>query len=58
VSLRPPNGGSGEDGATTPVKGDPLVPNPIAAMRNWAIEQVTAIVSVCRPLHLQARTPR
>jgi hypothetical protein len=27
------------------------VPNPIAVVRNWAIEQVTAIASVTRPIH-------
>jgi hypothetical protein len=31
------------------------VSKPIAVVRNWAIEQVTAIVSVCRPIHLDAR---
>jgi hypothetical protein len=34
------------------------VRNPIAAVRNWAVEQVTAIVSVTRPIHLQARAQR
>jgi hypothetical protein len=34
------------------------VRNPLAAVRDWAIEQVTAIVSVTRPIHLEARTLR
>ncbi|TDS74923.1 hypothetical protein CLV52_3447 [Amnibacterium kyonggiense] len=25
---------------------------PIQLVRNWAVEQVTAIVSVCRPIHI------
>lgn len=25
---------------------------PIRVVRNWALEQVTAIVSVCRPIHI------
>jgi hypothetical protein len=32
------------------------VSKPIVVVRNWAIEQVTAIVSVCRPIHFDART--
>ena len=34
------------------------VSRPIAAVRNWAIEQVTAIVSVTRPIHLPQRVRR
>jgi len=34
------------------------VRNPIAAVRNWAVEQVTAIRSVARPIHLQPRVQR
>ncbi len=32
------------------------VSKPLVVVRNWAVEQVTAIVSVCRPIHLEART--
>jgi hypothetical protein len=34
------------------------VSKPIAVVRNWAIEQVTAIVSVYRPLHLRPGSQR
>jgi hypothetical protein len=32
------------------------VSKPLVVVRNWAVEQVTAIVSVCRPIHLDAGT--
>ena len=41
--------------APSPMK-ENTVSKPIAVVRNWAIEQVTAIVSVCRPIHLDPRT--
>ena len=44
-------------GHRTPPK-ETTVSRPIAAVRNWAIEQVTAIVSVTRPIHLPQRTRR
>jgi hypothetical protein len=57
VSLPPPNGGRREHMGTPPKK-ETVVPSPIAVVRNWAIEQVTAIVSVTRPIHFQQSTQR
>ena len=52
VSQRPPNGVHGQDRIVRS-EGVP-VSKPISIVRNWAVEQVTAIVSVCRPLHSTA----
>ena len=39
-------------------KKETVVSKPIVVVRAWAIEQVTAIKSVYRPLHLRPGTQR
>jgi len=58
VSVHPRTGAMESMVAPSPPSKETTVSRPIAAVRNWAIEQVTAIVSVTRPIHLPQRTRR